>query len=205
MRAFEHADLDGVWARCVGRGGVVDDSPIGPAILEVVAPDTGWGRDLDTRPRTHYTLVNRTLFARDVPPPAHGVRWSRLPRVWRSIEAWPDWPLVRAWAAHAAGVDERDALWPAEQYAGLRLLVVDRSRVLADCGGRGLPELVPCPRCWHWLVPWEIGYSAGARRCTGCGDLWRAYRPRPLDGLWTPRGGRVTRWRLRRLGTRLAG
>lgn len=99
MREFSHTDLDGVYARLIGR-----------AILECRDPNDGQSSDPHSKSRHQYTLVNGVLVSRVLPPESVGDRWrgadgrlERRPPAWESIDVPRQWSLLMAWGDHACG------------------------------------------------------------------------------------------------------
>lgn len=174
---FSHPDLDGVFARALGAG----------AVLECRDPNDGQSRDPRDKTRYQYTQVNGILLARKLPPESVGDRWrdpntGRLARrapEWTALEqpaaVLARWPLLRAWADWSmSGLPSPWSIGGSNAYGtrsnGVRMLWM-KSRI--EITGTDWPQQIPCPHCEDWIVWAEAGYVPGYRICRGCHRHWQ--------------------------------
>jgi hypothetical protein len=92
-----HADLDGTWARLVEIAGAEGQG------LEIRDPNSGQGRDPNSKPRLQYAVVSGRVVRRHLPPTSVGDVWADIGEpAWEPVsESAYRWGLLRHWATWA--------------------------------------------------------------------------------------------------------
>lgn len=187
-KQFTHRDLDGVFARVLGAG----------AVLEYRDPNDGQSSGAADKTRHQYALFDGVPVARKLPAESVGSRW-RDPATGRLSRREPDWEQIAPpmqWQLYADWHDWANCHWPGVWSCGgqnsggqnltttLELRVVWMKSRIELHGLPEWPQSIPCPHCQSWIVWAEAGYVPGWRICAGCHRHWRADSS---DGLWVLR------------------